>query len=77
MPGFWDDQTAPFECPQCQHEIPIPIGRLQEDPLLVDCPACGVTIAVEAKQAREDLRRHDQTIDDLKKRVRQLGGKVT
>lgn len=67
-----DGIEVEIPCPKCEKPIPEKIGRLKNDATLI-CPACGATIAIEAEQFRESVRRVNESIDNLR---RQLGKKI-
>ena len=74
MTGFFDAQFIDFECPKCGHQLKVQVGSLKDSPDVV-CLGCHETIHLDAKEFREDLGRADKALDNLKKRIRKLGGK--
>ena len=51
MAKYFGDDLFPIKCLNCGHEAEEKVARLEADPQFV-CPACGVTIQLNA----EDLR---------------------
>lgn len=67
-----DSSTIDVPCPGCGKKSKQRIGRLKRDPTLT-CAGCGASIAVDAKQLRDAIRSVEKSLNDLTRRLGNLG----
>lgn len=66
MQSIFDHQEIGFDCPECGHGLRETVGKLKTSPK-IQCPACKVTIAIDANELASAVGELDKSIDDLRK----------
>lgn len=67
------DETVelPIPCPKCGHQTKKSIAWIKANDKFV-CAGCGSTVNVQAEQLLAGLKQLDETIDDLRRKIRDI-----
>ena len=75
MNSHFDQEKVPFECPRCGNSLPQTIGHLKTNPT-IECPGCGATTEVDARNLARADREANEAIDDVNKSIERIGRKL-
>jgi hypothetical protein len=75
---MFDDQTFNIPCPECSYKTAITVRELRNhsDPEIV-CGGCGRAIRIEASDFRNKLKEVEESWDDLQKKLKNFGWKIS
>lgn len=68
MSGILDDETVDIDCPKCGRKLNVKIGDLRSSREAY-CRSCGNTIAFEGGELDRMLRKIDEVVQNLPKKI--------